>query len=231
MARNKYPEETVQKIIEAAVQLFSQKGYENTSIQDIIDQLGGLSKGAIYHHFRSKEELLHGVMEQLYGGQETSMQKIISDPTLTGLEKLRRTMEDSVMHAGQTQAFAMGLNMMENPRILVMQLRSCVQEVPSQWILPLVEQGIADGSLAEVKYPQQFCETFLLLANIWMNPMVFTVTPEELEEKCMYYRYLLRCQGVDETLVSDTIVQKLKEYAAIYQKNALLAENGCTDTH
>ena len=57
MARNKHPEETIKKILDAAQQLFTQKGYENTSIQDIIDQLGGLSKGAIYHHFRSKEEI------------------------------------------------------------------------------------------------------------------------------------------------------------------------------
>ncbi len=48
MARNKYPEETVQLILDVAFRLFMKKGYEHTSVQDIIDQLGGLSKGAIY---------------------------------------------------------------------------------------------------------------------------------------------------------------------------------------
>ena len=47
MARNKYPEETVQLILDVAFRLFMKKGYEHTSVQDIIDQLGGLSKGAI----------------------------------------------------------------------------------------------------------------------------------------------------------------------------------------
>ena len=47
MARNKNPEETVNRILDTAYRLFLEKGYEQTSIQDIINHLGGLSKGAI----------------------------------------------------------------------------------------------------------------------------------------------------------------------------------------
>jgi len=56
MPRNKYPEQTVEKILDAAALLFLQKGYQNTTLQDIIDATK-LSKGAVYHHFRSKEEI------------------------------------------------------------------------------------------------------------------------------------------------------------------------------
>ena len=45
MARNKHPEETVNLILDVAFRLFMEQGYEHTSIQDIIDNLGGLSKG------------------------------------------------------------------------------------------------------------------------------------------------------------------------------------------
>ena len=53
MSRNKYPEETVERILDTAQRLFLEKGYEQTTIQDITDNLGGLTKGAIYHHFKS----------------------------------------------------------------------------------------------------------------------------------------------------------------------------------
>ena len=43
MARNKYPEETRNLIIDTAARLYSEKGYDHTSIQDSIDHLGGLS--------------------------------------------------------------------------------------------------------------------------------------------------------------------------------------------
>ncbi len=56
MPRNKYPEQTVEKILSAAERLFAQKGYAKTTLQDIIDTTG-LSKGAVYHHFKSKEEI------------------------------------------------------------------------------------------------------------------------------------------------------------------------------
>ena len=43
MARNKHPEETVNLILDVALALFFEKGYDNTSIQDIIDGLGCLT--------------------------------------------------------------------------------------------------------------------------------------------------------------------------------------------
>ena len=69
MARNKYPEETRNLIIDTAARLFVEKGYEHTSIQDIINNLGGLSKGAIYHHFKSKDEIMNAVADKLLPGR------------------------------------------------------------------------------------------------------------------------------------------------------------------
>ena len=54
MGRNKYPEETVAKILDAALELFCAQGYEGTSIQDIVDRLDVMTKAAVYHNFKSK---------------------------------------------------------------------------------------------------------------------------------------------------------------------------------
>ncbi|MFR3031797.1 MAG: TetR/AcrR family transcriptional regulator [Blautia sp.] len=66
MARNKYPEETVEKILEVSQRLFLEKGYDNTTIQDIVDNLEGLSKGAIYHHFKSKEAIMDALGDKMF---------------------------------------------------------------------------------------------------------------------------------------------------------------------
>ena len=58
MARGKNPEETRRKILAVSKQLFLEKGYDNTSIQDIVNGLDGMTKGAIYQHFKSKFEIL-----------------------------------------------------------------------------------------------------------------------------------------------------------------------------
>ena len=78
VARNKHPEETVNLILDVAFRLFMEKGYEHTSIQDIIDNLGGLSKGAIYHHFKSKEDILVAVTDRMTA-ESNQMLTIIRD--------------------------------------------------------------------------------------------------------------------------------------------------------
>ena len=55
--------ETKQKIIDKSLQLFSVKGYYNTSINDILEATG-LTKGGLYGHFKSKEDIWYAVYDQ-----------------------------------------------------------------------------------------------------------------------------------------------------------------------
>jgi len=57
MAENKPKEERIEKVLDAAVDLFLIMGYERTSM-NAIAQKAGLTKGGLYHHFSSKEEIL-----------------------------------------------------------------------------------------------------------------------------------------------------------------------------
>jgi AcrR family transcriptional regulator len=53
---------TKEEIIKAALELFLKKGFYNVSMQDIAKKVG-ISKPAIYHHFKNKEEMINGVMD------------------------------------------------------------------------------------------------------------------------------------------------------------------------
>ena len=57
MARNKHPEETVEKILDVAERLLVERGYEHTTMADIVESLGALTKGSVYHHFKRKDEI------------------------------------------------------------------------------------------------------------------------------------------------------------------------------
>ena len=74
MARNKHPEQTVQLILETAARLFAQKGYDETSMQDIMDATH-LSKGAIYHHFPSKLDILLRIADQILMVNEDMLER------------------------------------------------------------------------------------------------------------------------------------------------------------
>ena len=88
MSRNKYPEVTVEKILDVSQRLFYEKGYEKTSIQDIVNELGGLSKGAIYHHFKSKEDILCELEERIFK-DNNPFAVVEKEKNLNGLQKLK----------------------------------------------------------------------------------------------------------------------------------------------
>lgn len=56
-------EETQAKIIEAAIKLFSSRGYNKASVDDICKE-AGISKGAFYHHFKSKQTLFLALLDE-----------------------------------------------------------------------------------------------------------------------------------------------------------------------
>ena len=144
MARNKHPEETVNLILDVAFRLFMEKGYENTSIQDIIHGLGGLSKGAIYHHFKSKEDILVAVTSRMTEESNRMLAAIRDCSGLSGKEKLKTIFKASIDRPVQDDIFTVAPNFGNNPKLLVSLLQDTIEEVAPNYILPIIKQGISD---------------------------------------------------------------------------------------
>ncbi len=216
MARNKHPEETVSLILDVAFRLFMEKGYEYTSIQDIIDHLGGLSKGAIYHHFKSKEEILVAVTERMTAESNQSLRVICDRADLSGKEKLKLIFKESIRRLVQDDIFTMAPDFHHNPRLLFSLLHDTVEDAAPNYILPIIRQGIEDGSI-ETDYPEQLAELILLVANVWMNPMVFDSSAEESYRKFLVFAQMMNGFGLD--VVDEEMLKRLQELSFIYQKN------------
>jgi len=216
MARNKHPEETVNLILDVATRLFMEKGYEHTSIQDIIDNLGGLSKGAIYHHFKSKEDILVAVTDRMTEESNRVLESIRDRTDLTGREKLKTIFKESILRPVQNDIFTTAPNLGNNPRLLYSIFSETVNEAAPGYIQPIIEQGIADGSI-RTEYPAELAQLIILTANIWTNPMIFDDSAEESYRKFVVFRQMMEGFGLD--IVDDEMMDRLQELASIYQKN------------
>ncbi|MBC5581904.1 TetR family transcriptional regulator [Anaerofilum sp. BX8] len=218
MPRNKHPEETVDRILNTALALFLEKGYEATTVQDIIDHLGGLSKGAIYHHFRSKEEIMIAVGDRLGAENARMLGAVRDDPSLTGREKLVEIFRASLRNPNQEALFKVGLAVKKNPRFLALQLEDIFQVVAPDYIQPILEQGQRDGTIASAD-PQGLAEVMMLLTNVWLNPMILISTPEKMAQRCRLYNELLRPQLGFE-LLDEEMLQKYIDYCGWYLRTA-----------
>lgn len=177
MPRNKYPEETEQLILDAALKLFIEKGYEQTTILDIVGEMGGLTRGAFYHHFKTKEEVFFALTDKLFNDMEP-FTKIKGRTDINGLEKIKLTLQI--------------LNESKEYTVLQLQILPLIESSPTAFKLymekqrtflaskyaELINEGINDGSI-KAKYPKLTAELFLLICNVWMMPTIYPQANEE----------------------------------------------------
>ena len=204
MARNKYPEQTVQRILEVATQLFLAKGYENTSMQDIVRALG-MSKGAIYHHFKSKEELFEKVVLHFYS-REDWFSAIAHDPAMNELQKLQALFRHEMSDEEKLSVDQLYFTQIADPRVFMEHMRLNITESAPQ-VAKIIEQGNQDGSLS-VAQPLETAELALLMANVWIG--LFADSREKFIHQISLCRTVL--EGLGLPLFDDALVAQMQDY-------------------
>ena len=180
MARNKYPEVTVERILDAAQRLFLEKGYDNTTIQDIVDDLGGMTKGEVYHHFKSKEEIMDAVGDRMFFANNP-FEAVKKRSDLSGLEKLREVIRLNNADEQRTELTLQSVPVAKNPRLLAEMLISN-RKVLTPCFRELIDEGLADGSIC-TEYPREISELLPMLTSLWLLPSIYPASKAEQRRK------------------------------------------------
>ena len=152
MTRIIKPEEYQQKraeILDAAQRLIFTKGYEQMSIQDILNELG-ISKGAFYHYFDSKQALLEAIVLRMMLEAENILAPIAQDSELSALTKLERFFGS--VARWKTARRAMLINLLhvwyaDDNAILRQKLSSAGGKWLSPFLLQIIQQGVREGRM------------------------------------------------------------------------------------
>ena len=200
MARNKYPEVTVERILDVSQRLFLEKGYENTTIQDIVDELGGLTKGAVYHHFKSKEEIMDAVGDRMFFSNNP-FEAVRGRTDLNGLQKLQEAVRLNQSDKELVRLTAQSIPIAKSPRLLQEMIVSN-RKVLTPYFLELIEEGNRDGSM-HTNYPREIAELLPLLTSLWLLPSVFPASREQMKRKFLFLGEMLEKMGVP--LMDDSI--------------------------
>ena len=150
------------EILDVAERLFCTNGYDNTSTNDILVEIG-IARGTLYYHFKNKEDILDAMIDRILDETIRKAGKIALDTSVPFLERLTKT----VLAANvDTKTGNMILEQVHKPQNALMHAK--MQERLLSQLVPLfvkiIEDGIA-GGLMQTDYPEDTVQMLLLYSN------------------------------------------------------------------
>ena len=152
------------EILDSAQRLVYTKGFDQMTIQDILDDLH-ISKGAFYHYFDSKPALLDALLVRMREQAEQVIMPVFHDPRRNALEKLQDFVETSGRWKTARKDYVLALirGWYSDDNAVVRQKQMAFL---SQWMGPLmteiIQQGVREGLMA-TPYPDQMGDVILAM--------------------------------------------------------------------
>jgi AcrR family transcriptional regulator len=166
------PSATEQKIIDAAVRLFASQGYDATSVQEIVTA-AQVTKGALYHYFRAKDDLLFEIYRLLITSQSADMDRIIG-LGLSAADTVREILGSLVVSTAErvdeTAVFVRELHRLGEDRMTEFRAE---RRRYHETFLAVIEKGQADGEFTSLVPADTVVRIALGVVNqlpMWYRP-------------------------------------------------------------
>lgn len=181
----KKPETRKQEILDAAQSFFFQKGYENTTIQDIIDKLG-IAKGTFYHYFESKAHMLDALTDRTTDEMAAQF-RAIAESEQSAIEKLNSVFRTgSAFKMANIEVFLVMLKVLYRDENIIMRTRMFrrIAQRIGPLFAQIIRQGIKEG-LFNTPDPDEIGDMLIKMAQS-LNERICelildsTKTPEQL---------------------------------------------------
>jgi AcrR family transcriptional regulator len=134
--------------LDVAQRLVTTKGYEAMSVQDLLDDLKA-SKGAFYHYFESKADLLEAVVERFADVGLAGVRPILEDPELPALPKLEKVFAEIARFKAEQKEMVLAIIEVwrsDSNALVREKLRRLTTKLMHPLLSKVVRQGIDEGT-------------------------------------------------------------------------------------
>lgn len=172
----KLPQDRRNEIVDGAQALFFERGYERTSINDVIARVG-ISKGGFYHHFTAKEDLLEAITARLAQDAVARVRDILDDPSLGALERLNGFLARSrSMKLADAPKFRAAFDVVFRPENLLLyhRINAASIAIMRPVLTGIIAQGKAEGVFS-VPDPEAAAEIILHLGASTYDAVARTI--------------------------------------------------------
>lgn len=212
MGRSKDAEKTKKLILQTASTIMMDVGYENMTIKNILDETG-LSKGALYHHFKSKDEIIDALWDFELDGNDKDLDFIKSSKN--GKEKLYNIFLYLFSDEEKIHRDAITKGLLKNPRHFIKYFKSTF-EIGAVKIENIIIEGNNDGSLNVVD-TKQASEVVVMMLNFWINPLLSATSNEDYLKRINLFKKIMELLGLD--IFDDKIISLANKFANKYYEN------------
>lgn len=176
---SKIPQDRRNEFIEAARGLFNEKGFENTSVDDIVERIG-VAKGLFYYYFDSKEEVLEILYERLQDEIESAITGAMEKKGLNAMERFNELMTAKREVACRSSTLMAYFKRERNKALqLSMEKRALIAMTGA--MEEIVRQGVSEG-IFDTDHPRQTAIAILSMAHGLSNDLPETRTREEIQD-------------------------------------------------
>lgn len=163
------------EILDVAERLFGTKGFDNTSTNDILNEIG-IARGTLYYHFKSKEEILDALIGRITGQLAARAKAVAENREIPVLQRLTMTimalnLDNKLGHEVMEQV--------HRPQNALMhqKMRENLLSEVNPLVTGLIEEAIQQG-ICQTDYPAEVVEMVMLYSTI-----SFDALAEDTEEK------------------------------------------------
>lgn len=175
-------------ILKATQALFISKGFQETSINDIMRKAGA-AKGAFYYYFESKDQVLDILIQQQIDKIVLAVEKVLDQSGLNALQKLQRVLEEEFKANMEDYDPDNHLHSIKNVDMHQRILEGMVRRF-APVIAGVINQGIDEG-LFKTEYPLEASEIIIAGVNFITDYGIFRWTRDE---------YLRRIKASEELI-------------------------------
>lgn len=180
----KEAEERRNEILDAADELFGQKGFDGTSTNDILAKVG-IARGTLYYHFKSKGDIMDALIERYNVRILSAAQEVAADKSIPVVERVvRAVMALNISGEGSKEI----MEHIHKPQNALMHQK--IQKVIINGVPPIltgiIREGIEQGMFS-TPYPYECMEMVVIYANTVFDDDMVTMTNEERYTKIMAF--------------------------------------------
>lgn len=178
-------EERKKEILDVAEKLFAEKGFDYTSTNDILNEIG-IARGTLYYHFKSKEDILDAVIDRITNQLIDNANAIAKDKSIPILQRLTRTIMSLNVESDIGYEVMKQVHRPQNALMHQKMQKRLLLDV-DEIVTKLIEECISEG-ICETDYPKEVVEMVMLYSNTVFDDMV-EYTKEEKEKKILAFIY------------------------------------------